>query len=80
MSSSSSGCSLGRASRHLYNGQGGRRDRQVQRRLLLRLDTPCARRDRDLLPHPLGALTVEPAMGPVPEVQQPEHGKAHHTA
>ena len=38
------------------------------------------RRDRDFLRHPLGARTVEPAKGPIPVVQQPEHGKACRTA
>jgi hypothetical protein len=50
------------------------------RRLPLRLDAPRGRCDRALLPHPLGARTVEPAMGPAPVVQQPEHEKACRTA
>ena len=37
--------------------------------VLLRLDTPRDGRDRALLRHPLGARTVEPAMGPAPVVQ-----------
>src|SRR6266581_9148603 len=51
--------------RHPHEGVG-RRDRrhQVRRSLLLRLDTHRARRDRDLLRHPLGARTLEPATGP----------------
>ena len=40
-----------------------RRDRQVRRRLLLRLDTLGARRTRGAHFHPLGARTVEPATG-----------------
>src|SRR5262252_6898068 len=45
--------------RHPHEGGGSRRsDRQVQRSLLLCLDTPRARRDRALLHHPLGARTV----------------------
>src|SRR5271165_2858633 len=53
-----------------------RRDRQVRRRLLLRLDTLGARRARGLHLHPLGARTVESATGPATVVQQPEHEKA----
>jgi hypothetical protein len=51
-----------------------------RRSLLLRLDAHCARRDRALLRHPLRARSSEPAMGPAPVVQQPEHGKACRTA
>ena len=50
---------------HMKGAGVGAAGRQVQRSLLLRLDTPRARRDRALLRHPLGARTVEPAMGPV---------------
>jgi hypothetical protein len=46
-----------------------RPDRQVQPSLLVRLDASRARRDRALLPHPLGARAVEPATGPAPVVQ-----------
>jgi hypothetical protein len=48
--------------------------------LLVRLDASRARRDWDVLPHPLGARTLEPATGPAPVVQQvrtwkgPPHG------
>jgi len=49
-----------------------RPDRQVQPSLLVRLDASRARRDWDLLPHPLGARTVEPATGPAPVVEEPE--------
>jgi len=48
--------------------------------LLVRLDASRARRDWDVLPHPLGARTLEPAAGPAPVVQQvrtwkgPSHG------
>jgi hypothetical protein len=68
---------------HPRDGSGrrfSRRDRQVQPSLLVRLDASRARRDWDVLPHPLGARTVEPAMGPVPVVQQPEPGNARRTA
>src|SRR5215472_14163009 len=53
--------------RHPHDGEGCRRrrqHRQVQRSLLLRLDAHRARCDRALLCHPLGARTVDPAMGP----------------
>ena len=50
--------------------------RQLQRSLFLHLDAHRGRRDRALLRHPLGARTLEPAKGPAPVVQQPEHGKA----
>jgi hypothetical protein len=46
-------------------------DRQVQPSLLVRLDAARARRDWDVLPHPLGARTVEPATGPAPVVEEP---------
>jgi hypothetical protein len=66
--------------RHPHDGEGRRRqDRAVQRRLLLRLDTPRARRDRALLRHPFGARTVEPAIGPVPVVL-PGEGKCKEIA
>jgi hypothetical protein len=49
---------VGRAC-HPHEGGGSRRsDRQVQRGLLLYLDTPRARRYRALLRHPLGARIV----------------------
>src|SRR5207302_7279428 len=48
--------------------RGHQRGRQGQGRLLLRLDAPRARRDRALLPYPLGARTMEPEMGPAPVV------------
>ena len=60
--------------RHPRDGRGrrfSRPDRQVQPSLLVRLDASRARRDWDLLPHPLGARTVEPATGPAPVAQQP---------
>ena len=50
-----------------FRGSGGRcrrRDRQVQRRLLLRMDAHRARCDVDVLPCPLGARTVAPEAGP----------------
>src|SRR5207302_4912754 len=49
-------------------GVGAQVAKAPQRSLLLRLDDDRARRDRALLRHPLGARTVEPAMGPVPVV------------
>src|SRR2546430_848636 len=54
-------------------GEGCRRhqqNRQFQRTLLFRLDADRDRRARALLRHPRGARTVEPAMAPVPIVQQ----------
>jgi hypothetical protein len=54
---------------HPRDGSGrrfSRRDRQVQRSLLVRLDASRARRNCDVLPHPLGARTVEPATGASP--------------
>ncbi len=57
-----------------------RPDRQVQPSLLVRLDASRARRDWDLLPHPLGARTVEPATGPAPVVEEPEPWNARRTA
>ncbi len=57
---------------HMKGGRHRQRHRQVQRRLLLRLDTHRARRDRALLHYPLGARTVEPAMGPVAVGANPE--------
>src|SRR6266704_3513016 len=59
---------------HPRDGSGrrfSRRDRQVQRSLLVRLDASRARRNCDVLPHPLGARTVEPATGPAPVVEEP---------
>jgi len=38
------------------------------------------RRDLALLPHPRNTRAVESAMGPVPVVQHPEHGKASRAA
>jgi hypothetical protein len=61
--------------RHPLEGDGNRQRREVQRGLLLPLDALRARCTRDIFHHPLGARTVEPAMGPVPVAQQPEHGK-----
>src|SRR5690348_12480098 len=55
---------------HAHEGGTLRRDRQVHRRLLLRLDTLGARRARGLHLHPLGARTVESATGPATVVQQ----------
>src|SRR5260370_1247740 len=69
----------GSHARHAHEGGTLRRDRQVHRRLLLRLDTLGARRARGLHLHPLGARTVESTTGPAPVVQQPEHGKARRT-
>ena len=66
----------GSHARHAHEGGTLRRDRQVHRRLLLRLDTLGARRARGLHLHPLGARTVESATGPATVVQPPEHGKA----
>jgi hypothetical protein len=57
---------VGRSRRPHERGGSRRRDRQVQRRILLRLDTHRARRYRDLLRYPLCARTVEPATGPAP--------------
>ena len=54
----------GRHARHPHAGGALRRDREVRRRLLLRLDTLGARRARGLHLHPLGAWTVESATGP----------------
>jgi hypothetical protein len=51
----------GRHARHPHEGSTLRRDRQVHRRLLLRLDTLGARRSRGRHLHPLGARTVESA-------------------
>ena len=44
--------------------------RWYQRTLIFRLDAARDRRARALLRHPRGARTVEPAMAPVPVVQQ----------
>src|ERR1017187_5287985 len=54
--------------RHPHEGGTLRRDRQIPRRLFLRLDALGARRARGLHLHPLGARAVEPATGPVPVV------------
>src|SRR5207237_3336071 len=54
----------GRHARHPHEGGTLRRDRQVHRRLLLRLDTLGARRARGRHLRPLGAWTVESATGP----------------
>src|SRR5438270_7453048 len=54
----------GSHARHPHEGGTLRRDRQVQRRLLLRLDTLGAGRAWGRHPHPLGARTVESATGP----------------
>ena len=63
---------------HMMGGGTCRRqDRQLQRSLFLGLDAHRARRDRELLRHPLGARTVEPAAGPVPVVQLREYGKTN---
>ncbi len=62
--------------RYPRDGSGrrfSRPDRQVQPSLLVRLDASRARRDWDVLPHPLGTRNVEPAMGPVPVVRQKEN-------
>src|SRR5438270_5862098 len=48
---------------HAHEGNTLRRDRQVHRRLLFRLDTLGARRTRGPHVHPLGARTVESATG-----------------
>lgn len=51
------------AGRPHVRGGRRRRDRRVQRRLLLHLDADRARRDRDLLADPLGTRIVAPATG-----------------
>src|SRR6266478_3822510 len=61
---------------HVMGAGGVFRGQIAKSSLLVRLDASRARRDWDVLPHPLGTRTVEPAMGPVPVVQQPEHEKA----
>src|SRR5439155_18558487 len=69
--------------RNPRDGRGrrfSRPDRQVQPSLLVRLDASRARRDWDLLPHPLGARTVEPATGPAPVVEEPEPWNIRRTA
>jgi hypothetical protein len=63
-----------------YEGGSLRRDRQVHRRLLLRLDTLGARRAWRCHLHPRGARTVESATGSARVVEQPERGKARRTA
>ena len=60
---------------HPHEGSGTcrRQDCQFQWSLFLGLDAHRARRDLDLLHHPLGARPVGPATGPVPLVRwQPE--------
>ena len=59
------------ASDTVHGRRFSRRDRQVQPSLLVRLDAARARRDWDVLPHPLGARTVELATGPAPVVEEP---------
>ena len=61
-------------------GWFSRPDRQVQPSLLVRLHASRARRDWDVLPHPICTRTVEPATGPAPVVQLPEQGKVRRTA
>jgi hypothetical protein len=56
-----------------------RRDRQVPRRLLLRLDTLGAWRARGLHPHPRGARTVEPTLATAAVVKKPEMPAASDT-
>src|SRR5579864_974352 len=54
---------------HPRDGSGrhfSRPDRQVEPSLLVRLDAACAGCDWDVLLHPCGARTVEPATGPTP--------------
>gem|GEM_PF-4935639 len=65
-----------------HNGGGTcrRQDRQLQRNLLRGLDAHRDWRDRALLRRPLRGRTVEPAMAPVPAVQQPEPGKVRRIA
>ena len=53
----------GSHARHAHEGGTLRRDRQVHRRLLFRLDTLGARRARGRHFHPLGARPVESATG-----------------
>ena len=50
--------------RHAHEGGTLRRDRQIPRRLFLRLDTLGARRARGLHRHPLSARTVGSATAP----------------
>src|SRR5437667_6399809 len=61
----------GSHARHPHEGGTLQRDRQVHRRLFLRLDTLGARRARGLHLHPLGARTVESATGPAEVVDPP---------
>src|SRR5262245_17241798 len=75
----------GSHARHPHEGGTLRRDCQVHRRLLLRLDTLGARRARGLHLHPLRARTLEPASAPVrPIADEPQppaasvRFKAHH--
>ncbi len=63
--------------RNPLEGDGNRQRREVQRRLLLPLDALRARCARDIFHHPLGARTVEPSMGPVPVVGEPEPWTRH---
>jgi len=59
---------------HMRGAHYGRS--QVHRRLLLlRRRTLGARRARGLPPSPLGSRTVDPATGPAPVVEEPEHGR-----
>src|ERR1700680_4790935 len=55
--------------RHAHEGGTLRRDRQIPRRLFLRLDTLGARRAGGLHLDPLGARTVESATEAAPVVQ-----------
>src|SRR6266478_3698226 len=58
---------------HVMGAGGVFRGQIAKSSLLVRLDASRARRDWDVLPHPLGTRTVEPAMGPVPVVRQKEN-------
>ncbi len=60
----------GSHARHSHERRTLRRDRYLQRWLLLRLDTVGARRTRGPHHHALGARTVEPAKGPAPVVRR----------
>ena len=59
----------GSHARHAHEGGTLRRDRQIPRRLFLRLDTLGARRAGGLHPDPLSARTVGSATEPAPVVQ-----------
>src|SRR5690242_9690208 len=52
-----------------HAGEWGRRRPRQTRRILFRLDTRRARRDRTVLRHPFGPRTGEPATGPAPVVR-----------